>query len=138
MTEYEIRDLGVSMTTNIIEMTGQQGDYIAIYMSVVFAFIAASYVAGRDFNKVQTTVATALFCLVCAWLVYRITMLGLGVNFMMDISNREFYSQIEEEGSGWRDAISGGYRVVITASVWSMGILGALVFLWDIRHRRSG
>ena len=125
------------MTENIIEMTGMQGDYIAIYVSVVFAFIAASYIAGRDFNKVQTTVATALFCLVCGWLVYRITMLGLGVNFMIEASNKEIYSQLAEGGSGWRDVIAGGLRVVITASIWSMGMLGALVFLWDIRHRHT-
>jgi len=137
MTEYEIRDLGASMTENIIEMTGMQGDYIAIYVSVVFAFIASSYIAGRDFNKVQTTVATALFCLVCGWLVYRITMLGLGVNFMIEASNKEIYSQLAEGGSGWRDVIAGGLRVVITASIWSMGMLGALVFLWDIRHRHT-
>ena len=50
MKEYEVRDLGASMTSNIIQMAGMQGDYIAIYISVVFAFIAASYVAGREFN----------------------------------------------------------------------------------------
>jgi hypothetical protein len=135
MTEYEIRDLGVSMTANIIEMTGIQGNYIGIYVSVVFAFIAATYIAGQDFSRTQTTVATALFCLVCGWLVYRITMLGLGVNFMMEVSNKEYYSQIVEGELGWREVITGGFRVVITASVWSMGVLGALVFLWDIRHR---
>lgn len=54
MKEYEVRDLGASMTSNIIDMAGMQGDYIAIYITVVFAFIAASYVAGREFNKVQT------------------------------------------------------------------------------------
>ena len=137
MTEYELRDLGMSMAANIIELTGQQGDYIAIYLSVVFAFIAASYIAARDFNKVQTTVATVLFCLVCSWLVYRITMLGLGVNFMMEVAEKELYSQIVEDGSGWRDGIAGGFRVVITASVWSLGMVGALVFLWDIRHRKT-
>ena len=52
MKEYEVRDLGASMTSNIIDMAGMQGDYIAIYITVVFAFIAASYVAGREFNKV--------------------------------------------------------------------------------------
>jgi hypothetical protein len=137
MEEYEIRDLGASMTSNIIEMAGMQGDYIAIYISVVFAFIAASYVVGREFNKVQTTVATGLFCLVCFWLVYRITMFGVGINFMMEVSNKDIYSQIAEEGSGWRDVVEGGYRVVITAAIWSLGMIGALIFLWDIRHRQN-
>jgi len=135
MTQYQMRDLGASTTANIIEMTGQQGDYIAIYVSVIFAFIAAAYVAGRDFNKLQTTVSTVLFCLVCSWLVYRITMLGLGVNFMIELSDKEIYSQIGgDSGAAWR---ASGYRVMITALIWSMGMVGALVFLWDIRHRNT-
>ncbi len=79
MTEYELRDLTNAITSNIISMSAQQADYIAIYVSIVFAFIAASYVVGREFNKVQTTVATALFCVVCMWLVYRITAIGAGI-----------------------------------------------------------
>ena len=136
MTDYEIRDLGSSIAANILEMGGMQGDYISIYISVVFAFIAAAYVVGRDLNKVQTTVATLLFCLVCIWLVYRITLLGMGINFMMDVSRREVFSKLAEGNPVWRDVIAGGYRVVITACVWSLGMLGALIFLWDIRHRK--
>lgn len=134
MTDYEIRDLGASIASNILEMGGMQGDYIAIYISVVFAFIAAGYVVGRDLNRVQTTVATLLFCLVCFWLIYRITLLGVGINFLMDANRNEVFSQFAE-GHEWRDVIAGGYRVVITAGVWCLGMIGALIFLWDVRHR---
>ena len=63
MTEYELRELAQAMTNNIIALSDQQASYIAIYVSIVFAFIASSYVAGTKLNKVQTTVATALFCI---------------------------------------------------------------------------
>jgi hypothetical protein len=137
MTEYEVRDLGASFAANILEMGGMQGEYISIYITVVFAFIAAAYVVGRDLNKLQTTVATILFCLVCLWLVYRITILGIGINFMMEASKHELLSQFGEGRTEWRDIVSGGHRVVITASIWSLGMLGALVFLWNIRHEKE-
>jgi hypothetical protein len=137
MTDYEIRDLAATATSNIIELTGMQGDYIAIYLSVVFAFIVASFVAGRDFNKVQTTVATLLFCIVCGWLVNRITMLGLGINFLVDLNSRENLSLLIEEGQGGRDFAASGVRVLVTSSIWSLGMVGALIFLWDVRHRKN-
>ncbi len=137
MTEYELRDLTNSITSNIISMSAQQADYIAIYVSIVFAFIAASYVVGREFNKVQTTVATALFCVVCLWLVYRITTIGIGISFMIEVNNREYISSLVEDGKQFRDVIEGDVRVWLTGAVWSLGVVGALVFLWDIRHRHN-
>jgi hypothetical protein len=136
MTDYEIRDLASTMTANIIEMTSIQGSYIAIYLSVVFAFIAASYVAGRDLNKLQTTVSTLLFCVVCAWLVNRITAIGLGINFLIELNNENNITKILE-GRDMSPANQASIaRVLVTGGVWSLGMLGALVFLWDVRHRR--
>ena len=138
MNEYQLRDIGQQMTANMLSMSSQQGDYIAIYVSVVFAFIAATYVAGREFNRVQTTIATALFCMVCLWLVYRITMLGLGINFMLEIAEREFVAKLNapSDAPSWEEALEGNLRVLLTAGVWSLGMIGALIFLWDVRHRR--
>ena len=137
MTDYEIRDLAATAASNIIELTSMQGDYIAIYLSVVFAFIVASYVAGRYFNKVQTTIATLLFCIVCGWLVHRITMLGVGINFLVDLNSRENLSLLIEDGQGGRDFAASGVRVLVTSSIWSLGMVGALIFLWDVRHRQN-
>ena len=133
MTEYELRDLAQAMTSNIIELSGQQASYIAIYVSIVFAFIAASYVAGNKLNKVQTTVATLLFSVTCVWLVHRITMIGFGINFMQSLLQDEALSHLNE-GLTPEHAIS-VLRVVLTGSIWSLGMFGALIFLWDIRHR---
>ena len=133
MTDYELRDIAQAITANIIELSSQQGNFIAIYVSIVFAFIAASYVAGSKLNKVQTTVATALFCITCLWLVNRITMIGFGINFMQDLLKDEALSLLNpgEEPESQASAL----RVFLTAAVWSMGMAGALIFLWDIRHR---
>ena len=134
MEDFEIRIIANEMTSNIIGLGSQQGDFIAIYVSVVFAFIAATYVAGQDLNRVQVAVATTLFCLVCLWLVYRITMLGIGINFMLEINQENFISELRQGREGYRDALEGNVRVLFTASVWSLGMIGALVFLWDMRR----
>ena len=133
MTEYELRDLAQAMTSNIIGLSDQQASYIAIYVSIVFAFIAASFVAGNKLNKVQTTVATLLFCVTCVWLVHRITMIGLGINFMQSLLQDEALSHLNT--SQTPDYAASLLRVVLTGGIWSLGMLGALIFLWDIRHR---
>ena len=133
MTEYELRDLSQAITSNMIELSDQQASYIAIYVSIVFAFIAASYVAGSKLNKVQTTVATLLFSVTCIWLVHRITMIGLGINFMQSRLEDAALSPVNE-GLTPEHAV-GILQVVLTGSIWSLGMFGALIFLWDIRHR---
>jgi hypothetical protein len=55
MTEYEIRDLGASMTTNIIEKTGQQGDYIAVKTVIVAGQIRAVSIEGVRYRLTRTS-----------------------------------------------------------------------------------
>ncbi len=133
MTEYELRDLSQAITSNMIGLSDQQASYIGIYVSIVFAFIAASYVAGSKLNKVQTTVATLLFSVTCIWLVHRIAMIGLGLNVMQSLLQDAALSHLNE-GIKPEHAV-GVLQVVLTGSIWSLGMFGALIFLWDIRHR---
>jgi hypothetical protein len=135
MTDYETRDIAAAITANIIGLSDQQASFIAIYVTIVFAFIAASYVAGNKLNKVQTTVATALFCVTCIWLVHRITLIGLGINFMQTILQDQTLSLLDVAPGPEHSAST--LRVVVTGGIWSLGMVGALIFLWDIRHRNT-
>ena len=133
MNTYELRDIAQAMTANIIGLSDQQASYTAIYVSIVFAFIAASYVTGNNLNRVQTTVATALFCFTCIWLVHRIAMIGIGINYMQSMLQETTLSQLNP---GERpEHLASTLRVVLTGGIWSLGMVGALIFLWDIRHR---
>ena len=132
MTEYEQRDLAQGIASNTIELSGQQASFIAIYVSIVFAFIAASYVAGSKLNKVQTTVATLLFMITSIWLVHRITMIGFGINLMQSRLTDMALSNLNEVPPEHTVSV---LQVALTGSIWSLGMLGALIFLWDIRHR---
>lgn len=133
MTEYELRDLAQGITSNMIGLSDQQASFIAIYVSIVFAFIAASYVAGSKLNKIQTTVATLLFSVTCIWLVHRITMIGFGINVLQSRLKEAALSHLNE-GLTPEHAVS-VLQVALTGSIWSLGMFGALIFLWDIRHR---
>ncbi|RLQ20787.1 hypothetical protein DWB85_15410 [Seongchinamella sediminis] len=117
----------------MIDLSDQQASFIAIYVSIVFAFIAASYVVGSKLNKVQTTVATLLFSVTCIWLVHRITMIGFGLNFMQSLLQDSALSRLNE-GLTPEHTVS-VLQVALTGSIWSLGMCGALIFLWDIRHR---
>ena len=135
MTEYEIRDVAGTMSVNIIELTGMHARYMGIYLSVVFAFFAASYVAGRDLNRLQTTVATLLFCIVCSWLVYRIAAIGMGIIFLIELNNETNLKQLIDDTGGELQSEGSIARVIVTSVIWSLGMFGALVFLGDVRHR---
>ncbi len=132
MTEYELRDIAQGITSNMIDLSDQQASFIAIYVSIVFAFIAASYVAGSKLNKVQTTVATLLFSFTCIWLVHRITMIGFGINLLQSRLKGAALSRLSEVPPEHAVSV---LQVALTGSIWSLGMFGALIFLWDIRHR---
>ena len=54
MTPYEMADLAQSNFSNSIAA-------IALYITLVFAYLAAAYFVGKDLSRSQVTILNALF-----------------------------------------------------------------------------
>ena len=131
MTEYEISDRLTSLAANIIEMNAVQASHIAIYLSVVFGFIAAAYVAGAKLTKFQAGITYVIFTLFSIFEIARIVAFGLGSNALV------------KQGIEWGSNIDGQFvvdptiRIVAGTGLWSVGAIGALLFMWSIRHPKT-
>lgn len=93
MTEYEASDRLLSLSANIVAMNDAQASHIAIYLSVVFGFIAAAYVAGAKLTKFQATIAYVLFSIFAAVEIFRIVSYGVGMNILI-LQSKEWGAQL--------------------------------------------
>jgi hypothetical protein len=129
MTEYEASDRLLALSGNIIALNEAQASHIAIYLSVVFAFIAAAYVAGAKLTRFQAAIAYVLFSLFSTLEVFRIVSYGLGINRLVSMS---------VEWGSQTDALimSPTIRLLVATALWGAGGIGALLFMWSVRNPR--
>ena len=130
MTQYEIDDRLQQLASNIIELNAVQTSHIAIYLSVVFGFIAAAYVAGAKLTRFQAGITYVVFTLFSVFEISRIVSYGLGVNALV------------KQGIEWGSGFDGQYieptvRIIAGTGLWSVGAIGALLFMWSVRHPKT-
>jgi len=130
MTEYEVSDRLLSLSANIIAMNDAQASHIAIYLSVVFGFIAAAYVAGAKLTKLQAIIAYVVFSLFAAVEVFRIVSYGVGMNMLL-LQAKEWGSTINAL------TMDPQTRLIVTTLLWSVGAIGALLFMWSVRNPKN-
>jgi len=111
-------------------MNDAQASHIAIYLSVVFGFIAAAYVAGAKLTKFQSAIAYVLFSLFAAVEIFRIVSYGVGMNILI-LQAKEWGSTINAL------TIDPQTRLIITTLLWSVGAIGALLFMWSVRNPKK-
>ena len=131
MTEYELTDRLQSLASNIIAMNSAQASHIAIYLSVVFGFIVAAYIAGEKLTRFQASISYVIFTLFSLLEIFRIVAYGLGTNALV------------RQGIEWGANIEGSFvmdpqlRIILSTMLWSVGTIGALLFMWSVRHPKT-
>jgi hypothetical protein len=71
-----------------------------------------------------------IFTLFSVFEIFRIVSYGLGVNALV------------KQGVEWGSLIEGQYmdptiRIMTGTGLWSVGAIGALLFMWSIRHPKA-
>ncbi len=127
MTEFEQQELSNALADQIIALAQLQASHIAIYLTVVFAYIVAAFAAGKRLTKFQVSVATVLFVGAGLVEIYQIVSTGAGISFLMQ-TNASSYGAPSSFG------LEPSYRLAVTTVVWSTGLVGAIAFMWSVRH----
>ncbi len=127
MTEFEQQELSNALADQIIALAQLQASHIAIYLTVVFAYIVAAFAAGKRLTKFQVSVATVLFVVAGLSEIYQIVSTGAGINLLMQ-TNAPSYGAASSFG------LEPSFRMVVTTVVWSTGLVGAIAFMWSVRH----
>jgi hypothetical protein len=108
-------------------MDSAQASHITIYLSVVFGFIVVAYVAGAKLTRLQVSICYVVFTLFAALEIFRIVAYGIGTN------------RLVQQGLEWGAEIGTltldpKLRVILSTVLWSVGAIGALLFMWSVRH----
>jgi hypothetical protein len=123
MTEYELADLMNGMTSNIAAAQ-------AIFLSVLFAYLIVAYTTGKSLTRYQVAFINFVFIL----------MASLGtfsqMNNLVVISEWGVESTRLRGVEGMREEMTFVAKsVFILIRVFL--VLGALVFMWQVRHPKT-
>ena len=118
MNEYELVEVSISVAAG--GMTA-----VSIYLTVVSAFLIAAFMAGDRLTKGQAVITTGLFVSAAIFATYGT------VEHFLTLAN--FQQRLAEMG-GDTTTMSGAVTAIAVGTLETLGIIGSLKFLWDVRH----
>lgn len=125
MTEAEITAREM-MLQSAVAMGDLQASHVAIYLTLVFAYMSFAYLAGRELSRIQLASVTTVFIAATVSEIPNIVHLGAGAvlqrNQLAAYSDVEIIEPIMSQ-TNW-DAIL----------IYSLGIVAACLFMWDRRR----
>lgn len=121
MNEYELIEVSISVVAG--GMTA-----VSIYLTVVSAFLIAAFMAGDRLTKGQAIITIGLFVSGAIFATYGT------VEHFLTLEN--FQQRLVEIG-GSTTKMSGAVTAIALGTLQTLGIMGSLKFLWDVRHPKK-
>lgn len=114
------------MVQSSVALADLQASYIAIYLTMVFAYTTVAYVAGKQLSRLQVSIATLVY-LAAAFYV-------AGVIVSISANLITYSDRIREIGVSKVGQID---EVALTlwfdAAVWPLLMIASLIFMWNVR-----
>lgn len=124
MTEYEILDIVETVNGNTISATG-------VYFSVLTAYLLVAYVAGLKLTRYQVAFINTVFLfynVVAASNIAVMTQTRIALTQrLLDMSGQE--RMVSDEASAALMSVFILMRIML--------VLGAVVFMWQVRHPKT-
>ena len=138
MTEYEIADLAASkimQTQGVFSIIQTQlsfyHDGIELFMTILFAFLAAAYFVGARMDRVQMWIFTVLYAVWQVWTIGSTTVRGAVVGLAFD--------RLYEVADADRPAIAASSEYLRGSMTFLliMALLASLYFMWHVRRQKA-
>jgi hypothetical protein len=132
MIDYEMIAAREAIAQSATAVADVQSGYVAIYLTVLFAYISVAYLAGSKLTRFQLIVVTLMFIAAAGRQVALISAAGIAL--------RAKIAQLAEayEPSVAPDLVlATGASIWWPVAIWSTGILGSLLFMWSVRRSRD-
>lgn len=127
MNEYEIADLSASIFAMLQQQLASLSDGIELFMTFLFAYLAAAYFVGKDLSSRQAWIFTGLYVLWQLWTIVVVAIRGAAV---FGIAAR--WSEVSGKELPMLFRVSD--VVIPCAVVLLLGALAAsLYFMWTTR-----
>jgi len=120
MTEYEIIDVINNTTSNMLAAQ-------ALFITVVSAYVLVAYSVGKDLTPYQVSFVNIGFLLFV--LISIQSALGLTGQISLHVEKLNEFREVEAASIALTTAFLVGVRAIL--------ILGALIFMWQVRHPKT-
>ena len=122
MSEYELSDLVAVYASNL--MQGQ-----ALFITIFSGYMVVAYTVGKQLSRFQVTFVTFAFLLFSS----SMTLGGVqAIELVMEYSD-ELYVINNEKIEGVRRGFTVGLFYIVRALL----VIGALAFMWQVRHPKA-
>jgi len=129
MTEYELITAHEMLAQSNFALADVQASYVAIYLSMVFAYSTVAYVAGKQLSKVQVYIATFVYMTASLYVV--------GTIVFMTIGSIEYQKRAEElfvHETPRLEEVS--LMLWMDGLVWPLLMIASLIFMWYVRREK--
>lgn len=131
MIDYEMIAAREAMAQTALAAMDVQASYMAIYLTMIFAYISLAYLAGKDLTRFQLAIVTFIFVAAAGRQVGLIASAGMAIR-IKSAQIIEIYEQSPV------DSIAGvsGLSIWWPIAIWSAGIIASLIFMWGVRYQK--
>jgi len=129
VTEYELVQAREMLVQSTMAMADVQASYIAIYLSMVFAYTTVAYIAGKQLSRLQVFIVTFAYLAAAFYVVSTIVFLTLGTI--------EHQAQMGQLATGREGHIgASGMFLWMDILIWPLAMIASLVFMWYVRREK--
>jgi hypothetical protein len=129
MIDYEFIAAREAMAQTVAAIADVQAGHIAIYLTIIFAYISVAYIAGTKLSRIQLALTTFVFIAASVRQIFGIVTLSqvlLVKSSQLAAISGSSVAEMGVQHSPWWPA-----------AIWSTGLLAALLFMWSARHAKE-
>lgn len=115
---------------------------ITIYLTMIFAYLAAAHFIGRDLSRFQAVVLSSVFSVASLYTMYQLVGQFFSMSFwgqelakgylllsqsLNDPEHKDLAQKVQQDSVlGWEEGL--------IVSIGVLGVFVSLLFMWSVRH----
>ena len=127
MSEFEAAEISAEYLGLVGGYMANYATHLTIYLTLLFAYCAAMYVAGNKLDTLQVFIATVLFVVAAE---FQVLTMAAWVN-----SAQAIIAELANLVPAFDPPRLLEVRQIFGLVIWNVGIVAALVFTWRVRRR---
>ncbi len=124
----------MELTQTILATGDLQASHIAIYLTILFAYISVAYIAGNKLSRLQLGVTTFIFGAASVREVFSIATMALTI---ADLVNELGVLDPASVSKNTWEAAPLLYSIWWPIGIWSTGAIAALLFMLSVRYSKK-
>ena len=129
MTEIEVAEITAANLEVLAAFMSNYATHLGIYLSILFGYCAAAYVAGIKLSRFQVVLLSIIFIAAAEIQVNAMANWVSGAQKILIAT-----SEINPKVTAGAVNVWGRSIGII---IWQLGILGCLSFMWSVRHQEK-